>query len=234
MLSSADHDTVRRLLRDYGQTFAEELDIKLQPSSPSGLFRLLCAALLFSARISGALAVRAAQGLTNAGWTTPRKMAEATWEQRAKVLNRSGYARYDEKTSTMLEDTSRQLLQKYDGDLRDLRSAAGSDPQRERELLKEFKGIGDVGVDIFFREAQTVWPELYPFVDKRAGRAAQKLGLPSEAETLAQLVLRQQFAKFIAALVRVDLAKAYADMKGTARAERNPNQKENMRSVRGQ
>ena len=26
-----------------------------------------------------------------------------------------------------------------------------------------------VGIDIFFREAQTVWPELVPFVDGRSG-----------------------------------------------------------------
>ena len=28
-------------------------------------------------------------------------------------------------------------------------------------------GFWQVGIDIFFREAQTVWPELVPFVDGR-------------------------------------------------------------------
>ena len=68
----------------------------------------------------------------------------------------------------MLAQTSRPLIEKYRGDLNQLREQAGRDPKVERELLKEFKGIAEVGVDIFFREVQTIWEELYPFVDKRA------------------------------------------------------------------
>jgi len=71
-----------------------------------------------------------------------------------RVLNRAGYARYDESTSRMLGDTCALLLERYRGDLRKLREEAGHDPQRERALLKEFKGLGDVGVDIFSREGR--------------------------------------------------------------------------------
>jgi hypothetical protein len=78
------------------------------------------------------------------------------------------------------------LLEKYAGDLRKLRQTAEHNPARE--LLKECKGIGDVGVDILFREAQTIWTELYPFADKRAQRAARKLRLPAEPDSLARLV----------------------------------------------
>jgi hypothetical protein len=49
------------------------------------------------------------------------------------------------------------VVEKYGGDLRNLRKSAAPggrpDPARERKLLKEFKGIGDVGANIFFREA---------------------------------------------------------------------------------
>ena len=48
------------------------------------------------------------------------------------------------------------LLNRCGGDLRNLREEAGCKPDKERKLLKEFKGIGDVGVGIFFREAQVV------------------------------------------------------------------------------
>jgi endonuclease III len=211
--SRTSRDLIHRLLDGYGQTFAEELGIKLRPLSPSGLFRLLCFALLASARIGHEQALRAARALTKSGWSTPQKMAAATWEQRVKVLNTHGYARYDEKTSRFLGDTSALLLEKYGGDLRKLREAAERDPARERELLKECKGIGDIGADIFFREAQAIWAELYPFADKRAVHAAGKLGLPRDAESLARLVPRAQFARLVAALVRVDLAKAHAEVR---------------------
>ena len=72
----------------------------------------------------------------------------------------------------MLGDTALMLLDKYRGDLRQLRAAAGRDPRRERLLLKECKGIGEVGADIFCREAQITWDELFPFADRRALEAA--------------------------------------------------------------
>jgi hypothetical protein len=212
-VAETSRDLIRRLLEGYGQTFAEELGVKMRPASPSALFRLLCFALLASARIRHEQALAAARALTESGWSTPKAMATATWEQRVKVLNTHGYARYDEKTSRFLADTSTLLLEKYGGDLRELREAAKRDPTRQRELLKECKGIGDVGVDIFFREAQVIWDELYPFGDRRALRAARKCGLAADAESLARLVPRTQFARLIAALVRVDLAKAYAKVR---------------------
>ena len=197
----------RTLLDLHGRTYAEELGIRVERNTPSQLFGLLVASLLFSARISADLAVRAAKALTEHGWTTPRKMAGATWAQRTRVLNRAGYARYDESTSRMLGDTSRLLLERYGGDLRDLREEAGRDPRRERELLKEFKGIGEVGVDIFFREAQVAWPELAPFADRRALQAAKRLGLPADARALQRLVGRRDLPRLVAALVRTALAR---------------------------
>jgi hypothetical protein len=68
--------------------------------------------------------------------------------------------------------------------------------------LKEVKGLGDVGVDIFFREAQAAWEELYPFADKRALQTARNLGLPDDADKLAERVDRKDFPRLVAALVR--------------------------------
>ncbi len=134
-------------------------------------------------------------------------MAAVSWAERTKVLNRSGYARYDESTSRYIADTTTLLLDRYDGDLRKLREAAERDPARERDLLKKFKGIGEVGADIFFREAQVAWDELYPFADKRALAAAEKLGLGGDPKALARLVSREDLPRLLTALVRVDLGK---------------------------
>jgi endonuclease III len=143
----------RHLVATRGRLFADELGIDLAANTPRALFSWLVAALLFSARIRAEIAFAAAAALFEEGWTTPEKMAEAGWEARTRALNRSGYARYDESASRMLGDTSALIVEAYGGDLRKLRQAAGRDPEAERRLLKEFKGIGDVGADIFCREA---------------------------------------------------------------------------------
>ena len=199
------------LLERHGRTFADELGINVAAGTPSPLFRLLVASILFSARIGHRIAFAAARALADQGWTTPQKLDRTTWAQRVRVLNRAGYARYDESTSRMLGDTCALLLERYRGDLRRLREQAERDPRRERALLKEFKGIGDIGVDIFFREAQVAWDELYPFADRRALRAAERLGLRGDANALARLVEGdvREFARLAAALVRVGLERDY-------------------------
>lgn len=151
----------------------------------------------------------AANALAKKGWSTPDKMAGSTWRQRVTALNRSGYARYDESTSRMLGETTDLLLREYGGDVRALREAAGRDPKEERRRIKAFKGLGDVGVDIFFREVQCAWDELYPFADRKALQAAERLGLGGTARQLARLVDRKDFARITAALVRTDLEKDY-------------------------
>jgi hypothetical protein len=218
MASRREQEGIARVVLDaYGQTFAGELSIPVERNTPSALFRLLCAALLFSARIRAGAAANAARALADHGWTTPGKLAASTWEDRTRVLNGAGYARYDERTSTMLGETAALLLDEYAGDLRRLRKAAGHDPAAERRRLKAFKGIGDVGVDIFFREVQVAWDELYPFADRTALKAAERLGLPASARELADLVDTDDFTRLVAGLVRVHLAKAYSDIDAAAR-----------------
>jgi hypothetical protein len=204
------------LLDRHGQTYCEELGIPIDTNSPSALFCWLCAALLFSARISAGLALRGMRALIDEGWTTPEQMEKAGWSKRTSVLNRAGYARYDERTSTMLGEAAQLLLRKYDGDLRRLREQAGRAVGAERRLLKEFKGIGGVGADIFCREVQTAWRELYPFADARALAAAATLALAHDVDTLARLFPPRNFPRLVTALVRTALAKDQAAIREAA------------------
>jgi hypothetical protein len=82
------------------------------------------------------------------------------------------------------------------------------------ELLQEFKGIGETGAAIFCREAQSAWPELYPFADAKALDAAKKLGLGDDAQALAGLVDQRDFPRLVAALIRTSLAKDYDEIAG--------------------
>jgi hypothetical protein len=200
-------DSIARiLLKRYGRSFAEDLGIEAEMNDASPLFCLLITAMLFSTRISHTIALKSARILFERGWTTAGKMAASTWEQRVRALDEGGYVRYDERTSAMLGETAQTLLDEYEGDLRRLREAAGRDPAHERNLLDQFKGIGEVAVDIFFREAQLAWSELYPFADQRTLACAKALGLPTDPKKLAALVRgRRQFVRLVAALIRVEL-----------------------------
>jgi hypothetical protein len=201
-----EDSVVEALLERHGQTYAEELGIDVAKGTPSVLFRLLVASILFSARIGAGQAITAARALTNEGWTTADKLAATSWSERVRVLNRHGYARYDERTASMLGDACELLLDRYRGDLRRLRAEASQDPSQERRLLKQVKGLGEVGVDIFFREAQVAWEELFPFVDRRAAQAARRLGLDADPGALAGGRRPEAFARLVAALVRTGLA----------------------------
>lgn len=198
---------IAALMQRHGRTFASELGIDLRKNTPSPLFRLLCYSLLTSAPISADLAMRGARAMAKAGWTTPQKLQASDWETRARVLNESGYARVDEKTATQLAEMNAALLETYGGDLRKLREAAEGSPKALRKRLKAFKGIGGTGADIFLREIQLVWDECYPYADKAALSAAEKLGLKADADKLADKVSREDYPRLMAALVRCKLEK---------------------------
>ena len=205
MAKPSEKEIAVALLERHGRTFARELGIPIEKNTPSPLFMLLYASLLSSTRISAKIAVQATGALADKGWTTPEKVAESTWEQRAKTLNEAGYARCDEHTSMMLGAMAQLLLDRYEGDLRKLREEDDREPERERRLLKEFNGIGDVGADIFVREAQVAWEELFPFADRRALEGAKELGFEDDAEVLLRLVGDRNFPRLVPALVRVKL-----------------------------
>ena len=90
--------------------------------------------------------------------------------------------------------------------------SAPIDPREERRLIQEFNGIGDVRADIFFREVQLVWDELYPFADRRVLRAAAALCLGNDADALACLVAPADFARLVTALVQTDLGKCAGEI----------------------
>lgn len=192
------------LLRQHGRTFADEAGVRLR-DTPGPLYQLAVVSMLSSIRIRANIAVAAARELFAAGWRTPARMADATWQQRIDALGRAHYVRYDESTSTALGNGARLILDRWHGDLRKLRAEAGHDPGRIRELLQELPRIGPVGAEIFCREAQGVWPELRPSFDRRARDGAARLGLPASPDELAALVPDEDLPVFAAALVRSTL-----------------------------
>jgi hypothetical protein len=204
----------RRVLRElvgaHGRTFAEEAGITLR-DTPQPLYRLLVLALLLSARIRGSIALATARELSRAGLRDPRRTAEAGWQERVDALGRGGYRRYDERTATQLGEGAELLTERWGGDLRRMREEADGDVGELRRLLQEIPGIGPAGADIFLREVQRVWPEVAPYLDRKALDGAGRLGLPKDPGRLVELAGDVQPAVLAAALVRAALDKEVAE-----------------------
>lgn len=75
------------------------------------------------------------------------------------------------------------------------------------------QGFGEVAVNIFCREAQEAWEELFPFADDRTLKLAAEHGLPDDAAKLAELVGndRHKYVRLLAALIRSSLRKVPVD-----------------------
>lgn len=194
---------VQRLLKQAGTTYADEAGIKLD-DKPMPLFQLLTLCMLASKPIDATVAVAAARQLFTAGLRTPRAVLDADREEMIRAFGRAHYVRYDESSATRMTDIAATVSDEYGGDLRKLVEAAGHDLKATRRLLKQFKGIGDTGADIFLREVQDTWRWVRPCFDKRATTAARDLGLPTDPDELAALAPRRN-AALAAALVRVSL-----------------------------
>ncbi|MDX6362224.1 MAG: hypothetical protein QOC85_1227 [Streptomyces sp.] len=201
---------IEELVTSYGRTYAEEAGITLR-NTPQPLYRTLVLACLLSARIRASVAVATSRALHDAGLRDPRRMADATWQERVDALGAGGYRRYDERTATQLGDGARLLTERWGGDVRRMRAEADGDLDRLRGLLREVPGIGPTGADIFLREVQHVWPEAAPYIDAKALSGAHRLGLPEDPGRLAGLSGDTEPAVLAAALVRAALDKQVAE-----------------------
>ncbi|WP_031081270.1 endonuclease [Streptomyces sp. NRRL WC-3549] len=203
------------LLEEHGTTYAEEAGIRLR-DTPQPLYQLLVLSHLLSARIRASVAVASARALFAHGMRSPRRMADATWQERVDALGEGGYRRYDERTATQLGDGAALLLDAYGGDLRRLRRDADGDTDALRSGLRRFPGMGPAGADIFLREAQAVWPEAAPYLDSKALQGAERLGLPTSPAGLRRLAKDREPSVLAAALVRAALDKDVVDSVSSA------------------
>lgn len=194
---------VRRLLDVAGTTYAAEARIKLG-DKPMPLFQLLVVCMLASKPIDAAIAMSAGRELFKAGLRTPKAVLDAKRQTMIDAFGRAHYVRYDESSATRLAEMAERVRDEYSGDLRQLADRSQQDVAAAKRLLKQFKGIGDTGADIFLREVQDVWTWLRPYFDDRATATAKQLGLPAQPAKLGALA-PQANAPLAAALIRVSL-----------------------------
>jgi endonuclease III len=196
-------EVVRRLLKVAGTTYAAEAGIKMN-DKPMPLFQLLVLCMLASKPIDAAIATRAARELFKAGLRSPKAVLASDRHTMISAFGRAHYVRYDESSATRLTEMAERVRDDYSGDLREIAKRSRHDVAAAKRMLKQFKGIGDTGADIYLREVQDVWPWVRPYFDDRAIAAAKQLGLPAQPAKLGALAPRAN-ARLAAALVRASL-----------------------------
>lgn len=201
----AREDMVDTLVDSQGRLFSEEVGANIARDVPQQWFHWLLTAQLCSARIAADKALEASAALREAGLHKIDAILESRRDDRIRVLNQHGYARFDNVGADQIHAAAELVDETYDGDLRQLREAGG-DAAGISKRLQEVKGIGATGAGIFCREAQLAWDELYPQSDKLCLKAAEEFGLPSDAEALARLAgSRERFVRLLAGLARAHL-----------------------------
>ena len=208
--SGPDKSKLDAILSAYGVLPLQDLGLdKPNEATPDTILALVLHAMLTSARISHQLAYKSVKAVIEAGYHKLETLKKSTWEERTVVLTEGGYTRYREKTATALGELAEFVEREYKGDLNNLLKRANSSPAKTRKHLQEIKGIGKVGVDIFFDTAQNVWPSLAPFIDPRSMETAERCGLGRDVNAIWEMVNKEpeEMCKLASALTIVRLEK---------------------------
>ena len=158
------------------RSFSEELGLDL--TKPEDRFKWFLASVLFAKRISAETAKKTYVYFEQEELTSSDAILNAGWDRLVEVLDSGGYNRYDFSTATKLLGIAKTLKEKY-GSLERLHSESSSPSDLEKRL-KEFKGIGPVGVNIFLRELRGIWEKAKPNPFPLAVLTAQRIGLDLE------------------------------------------------------
>lgn len=202
---------IHKIIDEFGRLPLEDIGVSdpLQ-ACPETILAMVIDAMLKSTRISHILAQKAVKNLIDAGYNDIKKLSESTWDDRVELLAEAGYNRYREHAANNLGALIEFVNEKYgmfssrfiisnpmkviswgyiltyptDGDLNNLYQKADQQPAQVRVLIKQIKGLGDVGVDIFFNNAQSVWRTLAPFIDTRSLRTADEVGIGTDVDAI--------------------------------------------------
>lgn len=155
-------------------SYSDELGLDL--SKPEDRFKWFLASMLYAKRISSEIAKKTFQKLVENSLTSPDKLLDAGWDKIVETLDSGGYVRYDFSTATNLLEAVKLLKKRYSGSLEELHKQA-KDSEDLKERLLEFKGIGEVAVNIFLRELRDIWAKAKPEFSPKALNVAKKLGI---------------------------------------------------------
>ncbi|KAJ5713439.1 uncharacterized protein N7483_010620 [Penicillium malachiteum] len=153
-------------------------------AAPDTVLAMVLDVMVKSRPISHDLSRRALAHLIEEGYHHIDILSSTTWEERTNVLREGGYNRYREQCATNLGTLANMVSKGYDGDLNNLLHAAHGDREKVRELMKEIKGVGDLGVELFFNDVQSIWPSIAPFLDSRSLKTADEIGIGRDLDAI--------------------------------------------------
>ena len=169
------------------QSYSDELGLDL--TKPEDRFKWFLASVLFAKRISAETAKETFLYFEQEELTSPDAILQAGWDRLVEVLDSGGYTRYDFSTATNLLGIAKTLKEKY-GSLERLHTESSSPIDLENRL-REFKGVGPVGVNIFLRELRGIWEKAKPHPSPMTVVTAQKIGLdPEDVERYESQLVR--------------------------------------------
>ncbi|KAF2240027.1 hypothetical protein EV356DRAFT_438127 [Viridothelium virens] len=179
---------------DEADAISEDAKLRTYTNSTATFspFEELLCALILSRPISHRLGLRSIRTIFNSPYefTNPKAIKEAGSEKRHQAL-------WDAKTQHKQKTVEEMelLADAFDGEGKDpvglehVRKEGEYDMEAERDILKKsVKGLGQTGLDIFFRRIQWTWSTAYPFIDSRTAASLDKIGLPSDAEELQKVL----------------------------------------------
>lgn len=151
---------------------------------------LLCAVIL-SRPISHRLGLRAIRTILNPPYEF--KDADSIKAAGAENIHQAlddARTQHKGKTTEEIELIAEAVADNnWGNDLEKIRKQAKNAVDRERENLRaSVKGLGQTGLDIFYRRIQWLWDEAFPFVDERTQKSLEKLGLPNKPDELVHLI----------------------------------------------
>ena len=204
--TAAEIGRARRLVATLGGRFSIELGIDVDGGADE-VERWALAATLFGNRISAGIVRRTYRELERAGVRTLADAGRRTWEELVVLLDRGGYARYDERTARRLLALAETVCDRYEGRLAALGEQVTDPGQLERALCA-LPGWGPVTVRVFLRELRGIWPGADAPLDERAAAAAGHLVLPAELDEVRSVAAaaRLDVRDLEAGLVRLALA----------------------------
>ncbi|KAI0138189.1 hypothetical protein F4776DRAFT_621018 [Hypoxylon sp. NC0597] len=199
---------IEQLISKYGELPLSQTDLSdPDKPTPETVLALVLNAILSSTRISHAIAAKTVALVIETGYYKLDVLKKSTWQERTEVLTEGGYTHYREKTATMMGDLAQLIEDKYEGDLNTILRLTSENPTKIRAELKQIKGLGDVGINIFFDTAQHIWPCLAPFVDPRSLKTAEAIGIGGDVNVLWQEVSEdpEKMCRLASALTKLRL-----------------------------
>lgn len=165
----------RSVVTVLGGRYSSQLGIDVD-AGDAEVERWFLAATLFGTRISAGVAERTFGMLDGAGLHRVAQARHVPWDDLVALLDRGGYARYDFRTATRLQDLAGVIGQRYGGQAALIGRRFPRYPDL-RQALDALPGWGPVTIQLFLRELRGVWPGAQPPLDQRAVAGARHLGL---------------------------------------------------------